>query len=105
MPSQQASTSRHLPAANAPLRPWLGSISRLAIPIILANSSTPLVGIADTAVMGRMGDPKWIAATGVGALIFSTVFWGFGFLRMGTGGLVAQAYRTATGSSTSGLQT
>lgn len=59
---------------------------------MLSNAMVPIVGIVDTAVMGRMGSPEWIAATAVGALLFSSIYWIFGFLRMGTGGLVAQAY-------------
>ncbi len=59
---------------------------------MLSNGMVPIVGIVDTAVMGRMGSPEWIAATAVGALLFSSIYWLFGFLRMGTGGLVAQAY-------------
>lgn len=59
---------------------------------MLSNSMIPVVGMVDTAVMGRMGSPEWIAATSVGALLFSSIFWLFGFLRMGTGGLIAQAY-------------
>ncbi|ASJ74528.1 DNA-damage-inducible protein F [Granulosicoccus antarcticus IMCC3135] len=59
---------------------------------MLSNSMVPIVGIVDTAVMGHMGSPEWIAATAVGALLFSSIFWLFGFLRMGTGGLVAQAF-------------
>jgi len=57
---------------------------------MLSNGTVPLVGIVDTAVMSRMGSPEWMAATAVGAIIFSSIFWVFGFLRMGTGGLVAQ---------------
>jgi len=64
----------------------------LAVPIILSNSSVPLVGIVDTAVMGRMDSPAFVSAAGIGAVIFSSLFWAFGFLRMATGGLVAQAY-------------
>ena len=63
----------------------------LALPVIISNSTVPLVGIVDTAVMGRMGSPEWVAATAVGAVIFSSIYWIFGFLRMATGGLVAQA--------------
>lgn len=63
----------------------------IAIPIVLSNISTPLLGFADTAVMGRMGDPKYIGAVALGALIFTMVYWTFGFLRMGTTGLTAQA--------------
>ena len=63
----------------------------IAVPIVLSNISTPLLGFADTAVMGRMGDPKYIGAVALGALIFTMVYWTFGFLRMGTTGLTAQA--------------
>ena len=65
---------------------------RLAGPIILANISVPLLGVVDTAVMGHMPQAWYIGAVAVGAMIFSYVYWGFGFLRMGTTGLVAQAY-------------
>lgn len=63
----------------------------LAVPIILSNVTVPLVGIVDTAVMGRMATPDYLSATAVGAVIFGSVFWAFGFLRMGTSGLVAGA--------------
>lgn len=63
----------------------------LAVPVMISNSTVPLAGIADTAVMGRMGSPEWVAATAVGAVIFSSIYWIFGFLRMATGGLVAQS--------------
>lgn len=63
----------------------------IAVPIILSNVTTPLVGVADTAVMGRAGDPALIGAVALGAVIFSTVLWAFGFLRMGTTGITAQA--------------
>jgi len=59
---------------------------------MLSNATVPLVGIVDTAVMSRMGSPEWMAATAVGAVLFSSIFWIFGFLRMATGGLVAQAF-------------
>jgi len=59
---------------------------------MISNSTVPLVGIVDTAVMGRMGSPEWVAATAIGAVIFSSIYWVFGFLRMATGGLVAQAF-------------
>lgn len=62
----------------------------MALPIMLANITVPLVGVVDTAVMGRMSDPAYIGATAIGATIFSSIYWIFGFLRMGTGGLVAQ---------------
>lgn len=59
-------------------------------PIIVANSATPLLGLADTAVIGRTGSVASLGAIAVGSLIFSFVYWTFGFLRMGTTGLVAQ---------------
>lgn len=67
------------------------AVLAIAVPIVISNLSTPLLGIADTAVMGRMGDPKYIGAVAIGALIFTMVYWTFGFLRMGTTGLTAQA--------------
>ena len=54
--------------------------------------SVPLVGAVDTAVVGHLPDPIYIGAVALGALIFSFLYWGFGFLRMGTTGFVAQAY-------------
>jgi len=52
----------------------------------------PLVGAVDTAVVGHLPDPIYIGAVALGAIIFNFLFWGFGFLRMGTTGFVAQAY-------------
>ncbi len=65
---------------------------QLAGPMILSNLSIPLLGLVDTAVMGHLSAPYYLGAVAVGALIFSFVFWGFGFLRMGTTGLTAQAF-------------
>ncbi len=64
----------------------------LAGPIILSNISVPLVGAVDTAVVGHLPQPQAIGAVALGALIFSFLYWGFGFLRMGTSGFVAQYY-------------
>ena len=64
----------------------------LAGPIILSNISVPLVGAVDTAVVGHLPEPQSIGAVALGALIFSFLYWGFGFLRMGTTGFIAQAY-------------
>jgi Na+-driven multidrug efflux pump len=65
---------------------------RLAGPIILSNISVPLVGAVDTAVMGHMDGPHYLAAIALGALVFSFLYWGFGFLRMGTTGFVARDF-------------
>ncbi len=63
----------------------------LAGPIMLSNISVPLVGAVDTAVVGRLPEPAAIGAVALGALIFSLLYWGFGFLRMGTTGFIARA--------------
>lgn len=70
-------------------------ILRLAIPSILANLTVPLVGMVDTAVAGHLSGGEasaFIGGISVGAMLFSLLYWGFGFLRTGTGGLTAQAY-------------
>lgn len=72
-------------------RQWHVRIWSLSWPVILANITIPLVGIVDTAVMGRMPQAAYIGAVAVGATIFSSIYWILGFLRMGTTGLVAQA--------------
>ena len=64
----------------------------LAGPIIISNISVPLVVAVDTAVVGRLPGPQAIGAVALGALIFSFLYWGFGFLRMGTTGFVARAH-------------
>lgn len=66
-------------------------ILQKAWPVILANASVPLLGLSDTAVIGNLGSLSDLGAIAFGAVIFSFVYWGFGFLRMGTTGFVAQA--------------
>lgn len=66
-------------------------VFQLAWPIVLANSAVPLLGLVDTAVIGNTGDVQDLGAISLGALVFNFVFWGFGFLRMGTTGFTAQA--------------
>lgn len=67
-------------------------ILRLAIPNIISNLSVPLLGAVDTAVVGRLEHVYYLGAIAVGSIIFDFIFWGFGFLRMGTTGMTAQAY-------------
>src|SRR5690606_7323083 len=67
------------------------AIARTAFPIILANATVPFLGLADTAAIGHTGGAQDLGAIALGALVFSFVYWGFGFLRMGTTGFVAQA--------------
>ncbi|MEM0994135.1 MAG: MATE family efflux transporter, partial [Bacteroidota bacterium] len=69
-------------------------ILRLAIPNIISNVSVPLLSTVDTALMGRFSELH-IGAVGLGAMIFNFVYWNFGFLRMGTTGITAQAYGKA----------
>ena len=65
---------------------------QIAGPMIIANISIPLLGMVDTAVMGHLDSAQYLGAVAIGSMIFSFLFWGFGFLRMATTGLVAQAY-------------
>ena len=67
-------------------------IYRLALPNIVSNFSIPLLGAVDTALMGRLESEYYLGAVGIGGIIFSFVYWGFGFLRMATTGLTAQAF-------------
>jgi len=71
------------------------AILAIAGPIMISNVSTPLLGVVDTGVMGQLSDPAYIGAAALGALVFNLVFWAFGFLRMGTTGLTAQALGAA----------
>jgi len=67
------------------------TIIGIAFPAILANSSAPLVGLVDTWAIGHLPDPAYLAAIGLGSVIFNFILWAFGFLRMGTTGIIAQA--------------
>ncbi len=67
-------------------------ILALSIPSIIANITTPLLGIVDVAIVGNMGSAVYIAAIAVGSTIFSMLYWPFAFLRMGSSGMTAQAY-------------
>lgn len=73
------------------------AVLRTVWPIVLANASAPLLGLADTAVIGRTGSVEALGAIALGALVFSFVYWGFGFLRMATTGFVAQAEGASDG--------
>ena len=66
-------------------------VLKIAVPVVLANITVPLLGIVDTGVVGQMGAAAPIGAVGLGAVILSTLYWFFGFLRMGTTGLAGQA--------------
>ncbi len=71
---------------------WNRRVWRLAAPMIAANVTVPLLGAVDTAVVGHLPDAYYLGAVAIGAMIFSFLYGGFGFLRMATTGLTAQAH-------------
>lgn len=66
-------------------------ILRLAVPSVVSNITVPLIGLADLAVSGHLGDVASIGAIAVGTTVFNVVYWLLGFLRMGSSGLTSQA--------------
>lgn len=78
------------------MRPIFSTIDRrlwvLAWPLMLTNLTVPLLGLVDTAVLGHLDSPEYLGAVAIGANLFSILYWTFGFMRMGTTGLVAQAW-------------
>jgi multidrug resistance protein, MATE family len=84
--------SNRLFSANTSPRERHTQVLKLAAPIILANLSVPLLGAVDTAVMGHLPHAHYLGAVAIGATIMQFIYWGFGFLRMGTTGLTAQAF-------------
>jgi MATE family multidrug resistance protein len=87
IPEETGLTGEQAPSESRPHR----RIWAIAGPAILANASAPMVGLVDTWAIGHMPDPVHLAAVGAGTVIFNYLLWAFGFLRMGTTGLVAQA--------------
>lgn len=77
--------------SDSSIQPSYAYLLHKAWPIILANAAVPTLGLVDTAVIGNFGSISDIGGIAIGALIFSFLYWGFGFLRMGTTGFVAQA--------------
>ena len=67
-------------------------VLRLALPSILANITIPLVGLVDTAIAGHISDASAIGGIAVGTMLFDLLYWNFGFLRVGTAGMTAQAW-------------
>lgn len=67
-------------------------VLQLAIPNIISNLSVPLLGAVDTALVGHLDEVYYLGAIALGGMIFNFIFWGFGFLRMGTTGITAQAF-------------
>jgi MATE family multidrug resistance protein len=91
--SKAASAAEHTERTEPalPVR-WHHRVLALAFPIVLANLTQPILGAVDTAVAGHLDGASYLGGVALGGLFFNFVFWGFGFLRMGTTGLVAQAH-------------
>jgi MATE family multidrug resistance protein len=70
-------------------------VARIAAPLIISNATVPLLGAVDTAVMGHLDAPEFLASVAIGSTLFSILYLGFNFLRMGTTGLAAQAFGRA----------
>ncbi len=74
-----------------------GRVWRLALPIMISNLTVPLLGAVDTAVVGHLPESYHLGAVAVGAMIFSYIYWGFGFLKMGTTGFASHAWGAGDG--------
>ncbi|TYB82365.1 MATE family efflux transporter [Maritimibacter fusiformis] len=86
MPTSQHQAPRDGPAAITHRR-----VLNIAVPVVLANITVPILGAVDTAVIGQLGEAAPIGAVGIGAIVLTAIYWVFNFLRMGTAGLAAQA--------------
>lgn len=78
-------------------------ILNIALPIVLSNATVPILGAVDTGVVGQLGQPEPIGAVGLGAVILTSIYWIFGFLRMGTTGLTSQALGARNGAEVAAL--
>ena len=80
-------------------------VLKIALPIVLSNATVPILGAVDVGVVGQMAEAEPIAAVALGAIILTTVYWIFGFLRMGTAGMVGQAEGAGDTAEVSALLT
>ena len=80
-------------------------VLKIAVPIVLSNATVPILGAVDVGVVGQMGEAAPIGAVGMGAIILTTLYWFFGFLRMGTAGLVGQANGAGDSAEVSAILT
>lgn len=80
-------------------------VLRIALPIVIANATVPILGAVDTGVIGQLGQAAPIGAVGIGAVIITSIYWVFGFLRMGTTGLASQAHGAARHGEVTALLT
>ncbi|QGX97913.1 MATE family efflux transporter [Roseovarius faecimaris] len=82
-----------------------GRVLNIALPIVLANVTVPILGAVDTGVVGQLGEAAPIGAVGIGSVILTALYWIFGFLRMGTTGLTAQAHGAGQAGEVAALLT
>ncbi|QGY03353.1 MATE family efflux transporter [Methylobacterium mesophilicum SR1.6/6] len=87
-----------IPTTASRVRPTHSRVLRLALPMTLANVTTPMLGFVGAAVIGRLGEAALLGAIALGAVIFDAIFWSFGALRMATAGLTAQAVGARDGA-------
>ena len=78
---------------------------KIALPIVLSNATVPILGAVDVGVIGQLGEAAPIGAVAMGAIILATIYWIFGFLRMGTVGMVGQAEGAGDKAEVSALLT
>lgn len=84
---------RSTPVGIAPLTH--ADVLKIALPITLSNATVPLIGLVDTIIIGQLGEAHLMGAVAIGSIVFNMLYWLFGFLRMGTTGLTAQALGAA----------
>lgn len=77
----------------------------IALPIVLSNATVPILGAVDVGVVGQLGEAAPIGAVALGAIVIGTLYWVFGFLRMGTVGMVGQAEGAGDSAEVSALLT
>ncbi len=78
-------------------------ILQIALPSIVSNITVPLLGLIDVTIVGHLGAAAYIGAIAVGGMLFNIIYWIFGFLRMGTGGMTAQAFGANDAAETTRL--
>lgn len=98
-------TAQNGNVASAPQKVTHRRILHIAIPIVLSNATVPILGAVDTGVVGQMGLAAPIGAVALGAIILTSLYWLFGFLRMGTTGLTARALGAGDGGEVAALLT
>ena len=79
-----------MPSLRFPAKITKWQIFKLSIPIFFSNLAIPLVGIVDTGLMGHLENEKFLIATSISTMVITMILWSFGFLRMGTVGMVSQ---------------